>query len=223
MSPYSEEFNTAPDLAHEWIDRLRCRDQAAWEAALQMCGEDLRQDICLSLNKRGLPSDLMNDIEQETWLIALEKISTFQYSGIEQFQHWLRVIALNRVRMFKRRRRGIWVSYDELEDGDSKTGGRLDFVIFKNELSSTDPAQEFDRQERIAALEAALRELKPRDAEILLRRIIFEETPRDLALEYGLAPRSVSMVLLRAKEVLQHFLDDYLTTSTASVSEADEL
>jgi RNA polymerase sigma factor (sigma-70 family) len=223
MFPESEEYVTAPDVAHDWIERLKVLDSAAWADAVTFCGDDLRRDIRSSLGKRGLPAELVEDIEQETWTIVVEKINCFQFTTIDKFQHWLRVIALNRVRMFKRRRRGIWVSYDELEDGDFDGNALLDFLIFKHELSNDDPAAEFDRKEKVAALELALRELKPRDAEILIRRIIFEETPRELALIYGLAPRSVSMVLLRAKDLLEQHIGDYLTVSATSNCDDDIL
>jgi RNA polymerase sigma factor (sigma-70 family) len=205
MYPESEEYVTAPDAAHDWMERLRFLDSAAWEDAIKFCDDDLRRDIRSSLSKRGLPADLVDDIEQETWTIAVEKINCFQFTSIDKFQHWLRVIALNRVRMFKRRRRGIWVSYDALEDGDFDGNVLLDFILFKHELGSDDPADEYDRKENLAALEMALRQIKPRDAEILIRRIL-GENPRDLAQVYGLAPRSVSMVLLRAKETIEKFL-----------------
>jgi len=70
----------------------------------------------------------------------------------------------------------------------------------------------------LAALEQALRVLKPRDAEILIRRVVFDEAPRDLAQVYGLAPRSVSMVLLRAKELLEQYLNRHLNVDILSTS-----
>lgn len=214
----SEEYVTAPDATHDWIERLKSLEAVAWDDAITFCGDDLRRDIRSSLNKRGLPIELVDDIEQETWAVVVEKISCFQFTTIDKFQHWLRVIALNRVRMFKRRSRGTWISYDELEDGDLDGNALLDFILFKHDLGHEDPAAEFDRKEMLTALEKALRELKPRDAEILIRRIIFDETPRDLAAIYGLAPRSVSMVLLRAKDLLEQHLNQHLTGDALSTS-----
>jgi RNA polymerase sigma factor (sigma-70 family) len=214
----SEEYVTAPDVTHDWIDRLKALESVAWDDAITFCGDDLRRDIRSSLNKRGLPTELAGDIEQETWAVVVEKIHCFEYSSIDKFQHWLRVIALNRVRMFKRRSHGTWLSYDELEDGDFDGNALLDFILFKHDLGHEDPAAEFDRKELLAALEQALRVLKPRDAEILIRRVVFDEAPRDLAQVYGLAPRSVSMVLLRAKELLEQYLNRHLNVDILSTS-----
>ena len=42
--------------------------------------------------------------------------------------------------------------------------------------------------------------------EILLRRMLHGETPRELALVYGVEARSISMILLRSKQTLERHL-----------------
>jgi RNA polymerase sigma factor (sigma-70 family) len=201
-----DEFATAPAWDEDWVGRLKRLETRAWDDLVRCYGDELRSDIQLSLRKRGLPQDWMSDIEQDTWTTAIRKIAEFDWQSIDKFYHWLRVIALNRVRMLKRKQYDELFSMDAIEDNESVGGISLDNFLYTNGISENSPEQKLLYRERMALLEGALRELKPRDREILLRRMIQGETPRELAVVYGLEARSISMILLRAKQTLERHL-----------------
>jgi RNA polymerase sigma factor (sigma-70 family) len=201
-----DEFATTPEWDDNWVERLKALETKAWDDLIRSYGDELRSDIQSSIRKRGLPLDCAPDIEQDTWMIAVQKINEFDWQTIDRFYHWLRVIALNRVRMARRKQYDALFSMDAMEDNETIGGLTLDTFLYANGIGDGSPEQYILYRERLALLEGALRELKPRDREILLRRMIHGETPRELALIYGLEARSISMVLLRAKQTLERHL-----------------
>ncbi len=201
-----DEFATAPAWDEQWVERLKKLETRAWDDLVRCYSDELRTDIQSSIRKRGLPLDWAPDIEQDTWTTAIQKIQEFEWQTVDKFYHWLRVIALNRIRMLKRKQYDDLFSMDAIEDNESNSGISLDNFLYSNGISETSAEQKLIYRERIGLLEGALRELKPRDREILLRRMICGETPRELALVYGLEARSISMILLRAKQTLERHL-----------------
>jgi RNA polymerase sigma factor (sigma-70 family) len=187
------------------VNHLRNLEAQAWEDLIRIYGSDLRSDIQSSIRRRGLPLDWVADVEQDTWIIAVQKIGEFRWQSIDLFYRWLRVIALNRVRMMKRKQMEL-LSLDAMEDDDLAGGVALDTFLYTHRVGEISPEQKIINREKVALLEKALCKLKPRDREILLRRIIHGEMPRDLAVVYGLEARSVSMIILRAKHVLETYL-----------------
>jgi DNA-directed RNA polymerase specialized sigma24 family protein len=93
-----DEFATAPAWDEQWVERLKRLETRAWDDLVRCYGDELRADIQSSIRKRGLPLDWVPDIEQDTWTTAIQKINEFDWQSIDKFYHWLRVIALNRVR-----------------------------------------------------------------------------------------------------------------------------
>ena len=61
--------------------------------------------------------------------------------------------------------------------------------------------------EMLSALDKAMRRLKPREREMLTRWLM-GETPRDLADVWHMKPRTVSMILLRARNKIETLLLD---------------
>lgn len=205
MEVFQDNLPTSADWDADWVFRLKALEDRAWKDVIRTYGQELRSDIESSIRRRGLPLDWAADVEQDTWSVAIEKISEFQWQSIDRFYHWLRVIALNRVRMMKRKHTEN-LSLDAMEDDDLSNGISLDNFLYSNRMSDASPEQKMLNKERVTILEKALRALKPRDREILLRRMIDGETPRDLAPIYGLEARSVSMIILRAKQLLERLL-----------------
>src|SRR5215204_4973856 len=170
----------------QWVKRLKDFDAEAWDVLLQYNAVDLRRDIRASLQKRGLAEDLVDDIEQETWLTAVRKIGDFIWENEEKLYNWLRVIALNHIRMYQR--------------GMSKN-------LLINDIVPSDTDEELDRfqaawgeaqktvedaivlRELYTALDKALATLKSNEQEIFVSWLM-GEAPRRLALTYHMKPRS---------------------------------
>lgn len=188
----------------QWLTLLKALNEDAWSDLVMSYATDLRNDIAASLRKRGLPADDMDDVEQETWRIAVQKIQDFEAESVDKLYNWLRVIALNRIRMIRRSQKDNEVAFEEIEMHADEGGGiSLDQFLYIYDLNTDSPEQTVLLRERLSALETALQELSVRDRDILVRRLVWGEPPRDLAKVYNLAPRSVSMILLRAKQTLE--------------------
>lgn len=191
-----------------WLTLLKEMHEPTWDDLVTNYAADLRHDIGASLRKRGLSPDLVEDVEQETWRIAVQKIGEFNADTIDKLYNWLRVIALNRIRMMKRQQKDSDIYLDEISENEFEGGVSLDHFLFVHDLSDDSPESIMLVKERLGALEVALQELSPRDREIVLRRWLWGEAPRELALDYYLSPRTISMILLRAKQTLEQFLAD---------------
>src|SRR5262245_40347388 len=98
-----DEFATTPAWDERWVERLKSLETSAWDELMKMYSDELRTDNEKSVRKRGAPLDTASDIEQETWLTAVRKINEFQWDAADKLYHWLRVIALNHIRMMMRR------------------------------------------------------------------------------------------------------------------------
>lgn len=218
----ADDFATAQAWDEHLLERLRKMDSRAWDDLVRFYADDLQQDIWASMRKRGLPADLIDDVQQETWRIAIQKIHEFNAPTIDKLYHWLRVIALNRVRMIKRKQKADVVSFDALEGDSFESGVSLDYFLYEHNLSSGSPEQKVLLFERLAALDAALDELSPRNREILLRRLLGDETPRELAVIYDLPPRTISTILLRAKQTLEKHLSQHDLFQTEEFVPSDE-
>jgi RNA polymerase sigma factor (sigma-70 family) len=192
-------------------------DERAWDDLVRFYADELQRDIWASMRKRGLPADLIDDVQQETWRVAVQKIGEFEAATVDKLYNWLRVIALNRVRMLKRKQRGDMISFDDFESDEFEGGVSLDYFLYEHDLSSGSPEQKVLLFERLAALDSALDELSARNREILLRRLLSGETPRELASEYGLPARTISTILLRAKQTLEKHLSHHELFMTEEV------
>lgn len=182
-----------------FIERLKQMDEEAWQDMIDVYTLSLHRDVVASLRKRGLPADYAEDITQETWLVAVQKISEFVCDGPDKFYRWVRAISLNHVRNLWRKQRKT-VSFDELAEMPSG----LDHFLWANKLTADNPEDEVSLREQLSALDRALQKLKPSERELLLRRLLGGEKPEALAEHYPwLNPRSISQTLFRAKKTVQ--------------------
>ena len=196
------ETKSAKQLYQQWVRQLKNREEDAWDILLKYYTEDLRRDILSSLRKRRLPEEWLGDIEQETWLIAIKRIEDFVWESEDKFYNWLRVISLNQLRRYQRIE-GRAVSLADSEDSDVQEELENFVDAWQSyEMSVEDQAE---AKEIYAALDTALRTLKPREQEILLHWLAGKK-PRELALMYDIQASSISMVLMRAKDKIRSAL-----------------
>jgi RNA polymerase sigma factor (sigma-70 family) len=197
--PTEGETTTAASQTYmQWVQSILDLNSDTWTELHEIYSSALRQDIQKSLRRRGLSVELIDDIEQETWLTAIKRIrEEFTWIDEERFYHWLRCIALNHVHTY-RRKQSVYVSFSDFQADDSTLDDFMDSYVW----SSQSIEDEVIRHERLAALDRTIRTLPPRDGEILMRRIM-GETPRELAIQYRMKPESLRMLLWRAKEKIE--------------------
>jgi RNA polymerase sigma factor (sigma-70 family) len=192
------------DCSKHCIHRLKAREQEAWDFAFRHYDDPLARKIYFFLAKRGLPFDdaTIDDIRQQTWITATRRIDDFipQFNPANNgcgFGAWLNAIAFNHVRNLGRKLADD-VSFDDYDEpGDGVPS--LDHFEYTNGLSEGSADEVIDFQEALSEAEAILSQLSPRDREIFIRRHAYGETPRALAREYKLPPKTISQILTRAK------------------------
>lgn len=200
-----------------WIFLLRQHEQRAWDQLMAHYAGDLRRDILRSLRKRGLDEQHLDDIEQETWLTAVEKIRAFEFQDEARLYNWLRKISVNHIMtlIHKLERRKANPSLEEIEEREDSELP-LDMFLFAHGWYAESPEQRIVLNEFMTALNEAFQHLRPIEREIMLRRLVWGETPREMAKEYGMQPNSISVLLVRAMKTLRvqlmsmgYLKDDY--------------
>jgi RNA polymerase sigma factor (sigma-70 family) len=187
------------------LAQLQQHDAHSWNVLLQLYASRLRHDILQSLRRRNLPLDMADDIEQETWLTAIRLIENVIWENEERFYHWFRCIATNHIRNLEHQLRKTFVSLQAIDDESDDSGLSLDLFMYVNGLIEDSPENQMALEETLNVLDSALNKLKPREREILLRRIVNRETPQQMAPYYGVKPETISVILVRAKNaVLAH-------------------
>jgi RNA polymerase sigma factor (sigma-70 family) len=195
--PYSNQNE------EEWLKALKAMDNAAWDALLRHHAGELRQSIAKLLRKYNLSEHWADDIEQEVWRTAIKKIGEFEYTAEGKFYGWLYQIAHNHIRNQRRKLKDDNASFDAISDESEETGLTLDFFLYANGLFEDSAEEMANLREELAALDGALMKLKPRDCEIVVRRLILQETPREIAEHFDMKPSTISMILFRAKEYIR--------------------
>ena len=188
------------------VDKLKRMDSRMWEHIFENYTATLAYDISMSLRKRDLSPELADDILQETWLTAVEKIHEFVCDGDGKFYNWLRVIALNHVRNYWRKNKQN-ISFDALEETQSPNA--LDYFLQTQGLAINDVENQVQIRQQMTQLDQLLSELSPRDREIVVRRLIMDEKPEELAQRYpNLKVQSISQLICRVRKNLRHRMDD---------------
>jgi RNA polymerase sigma factor (sigma-70 family) len=182
----------------ELVQSILSLDPDTWTQLHEDYSERLQEDIRKSLHKWGLLPDLVEDIEQETWLTAIHCMSEFVWIDELRFYHWLRAISLKHI-WTERRKQKRYMSFNDLEDDDSNEF--MDTYLWDSECVEDVVIM----NDRMRILERVLRELKPSWREIVMRRMM-GETPRELAAAYGLEPVHLRQILWRTKQKIQALL-----------------
>lgn len=189
------------------IEHLKQGSQTAWDELIILYREQLVKDIRASLNKRGLPADYASDVEQQTWLAALEcvlKEDELEYSGEGQLYHWLRSIALMRIFNLTKHQPPAGVAFDEPEHEVL-----LDHVMYRLGLYEHSPEdgqiEEDTLREYAAVVRQAVQGLSARKQEIIIRYYLLGEDPRTIAAACGIELNSLLHDLRRTMRNLETY------------------
>ncbi|NJL54235.1 hypothetical protein HC928_02965 [bacterium] len=107
--PYSNAQNTSqtmPGIPLEGeglLVALQAGNTQSWDTLMRQHTRDLRVHIGHSLRKWGLPPEWVDDVEQDTWITAVKKITDFTWQGDDKLYNWLRTIAFQHVRTLHRK------------------------------------------------------------------------------------------------------------------------
>jgi RNA polymerase sigma factor (sigma-70 family) len=182
------------------LERLQAMDEAAWEELLERYSKRLYDAIVVSLRKRGLNESSAEDIQQQTWLTAVQRIDEFVPEANYSLYYWLRVIALNHVRNLARKTR-YTVSFEEVDDTSEEKHTSLDIFMARHDIVVEGPEEQVIAGELSGMVLRVLDDYKPYQRDIFLKRVLWDVTPTELALNYpDLKPRSISQLLTRIKK-----------------------
>ena len=186
------------------VELMKNSDDNAWEMVFESCSHQLQYDILTSLRKRGLIADHADDIQQQTWLTVVENIDSFEPDTEHSFYHWLRAISFNHVRNLARKRQPD-TTLEALDEQSQTSGLTLDTYFFRNDIYADSPERLVGINEQIVTLTSILSDLKPRDREVVLRRFLWEQSPREIAMTWdgSLEVRSISQLLCRLRKSIR--------------------
>ncbi len=182
------------------LERAVAGDADALSALLQSHGPAIEPDLRISPSWRTVldPADVM----QVTYLEAFLRIGSFEPGRGTSFRRWLRRIAehnlLDAIRGLERQKRPHphnqvrALSYE-----DSLTG-----LYQLLGATSATPSREAATREALEQLEAAVRELPERYAQVVRLYDLENRSIEDVAAQLGRSPGAVHMLRARAHERL---------------------
>ena len=195
-----KEITNTIMIDSDQLTRLQSMDEEAWEDLLEIFSARLERDIVASLRKRNLPLHEAEDIQQQTWVTAIQKIDSFTWNDGYSLYKWLRVISLKHVHNLTRKRRPD-ISFDEVDEKSEETGITLDAFLILNRLIEESTEEKAEVREQLRLIANVIETLEPCEREIFCRRFVYEEKPAHISRDYPtLKSRSVSQKLTRMKQ-----------------------
>jgi len=138
---------------------------------------------------------LAEDLTSETFMIAMQKIEKYEYTG-KPFSAWLYRIAINEMNKHFRRKK-VELKHMEKEWGE---------VSEKFSYADADLKEEEDKKEQLEQLKelnGAFRELTPKDQDLLALRFFEDLSYKEIADVLGISVNNVGVKLSRAQDRLQ--------------------
>jgi RNA polymerase sigma factor (sigma-70 family) len=194
-----ELIDPATLLEEELISYLKLNNAVVWDYTFKNYESQLQNDIRRLLYHANLAYDAQScdDIQQQTWVTAVQNIKTFRWTENGKFYAWLKAIAQNHVWNSSRKDRRETDSIDTLDETVSDSGLH-ESLFYDDSLEG-----KLVLHDELSALDLIIREtVSGRDREILIRRLMLRESVHDLAAEYDLEPQTVSQIVSRAKKKL---------------------
>jgi len=168
------------------LRRIRDGESSARQALYQRCLPLLQRWAHGRLPARARDIADTDDLVQITLIRALNHLEEFQASGSGSFLAYLRQILLNEVRAELRKRQREKVSVDD--------------VALVDETESV--VEHLVGQEQLRAYEGALASLDRQEQALIVMRIEFGLSYKEIAVDAGLTPDAVRMRVNRALDVI---------------------
>jgi len=194
----------------EFVQRAAAGDEAALRRLLLAHHDQLAATIA-----RQLPDDLRrtisaDDVLQEAYLVVFRKIRVFEPGQPGGFHAWLTTIAEHRladlIKGHRRAKRGGGLTQAELRVGndDSAVIDMLQMLA----ANSRTPSRKARMDEAMAAVQAALENLKEDNREALSLRYLEGLSVAEMAERMGRSEGAVHMLCTRGLQSLREELGD---------------
>jgi len=196
----------------ELVAKLRAGDEQAFGALVDRYHAAMRR-----LARTFVSSDAAADeVVQDTWLVVLAGIAKFEERS--SFKTWLFRILVNRART-KGTREARTVPMSAFAADDDRDGApAVDPSRFDQRGMWSAPPERWNaetpeklvlRQELVAALEQAIRELPERQRTVVVLRDVLELTSDEVCNVLELEETNQRVLLHRARSRLREMLEDY--------------
>ena len=170
-------------------------DREAWDSFVTLYGPL----IFRWARRTGLREDDATDLVQDVMAVLVKKLPEFQYDKSKSFRAWLKTVTLNRWRDLQRRQTAPLV-----DATDSEIARIPDPLV--------DDFWDRELQQQVVARALALMEQDFEQAtwEACKRYVFSEESPDDLAAEYGISVWTIYSAKSRLVKKLRDELDGML-------------
>jgi RNA polymerase sigma-70 factor (ECF subfamily) len=186
----SATVSDEPQVAADLVSRIRQGDSQA-ETDLW---NRYSRGLLFVLRQRSGDTELAQDLRQETFRIAIEKLRSGGVGDPAKLSAYLRGIAVNLVL-------GEWRKRDR-----RKTTADSDAIAIAAD-DQANPQRDVTQEEFGGIVRELLQELKmPRDREILLRFYVQEADKEEICSELDVSPEHFNRVLFRAKNRFRKLL-----------------
>lgn len=202
--------------SEEFLGLLRQDYEGAWTRLIRAYSAQLLQIARSKLVSHGLSADPADDLLQETWMTARQRIDTVSLGSSQggRLFAWLYTILENHLRNYGRlmRLRDYLSLEDEISDERLSVNG------------SRSPEKELEKQELWEAYERALARLMLKytdsvDREIIFRRLGLFQKPSEIIHHMQQKATRVYERTREAKRELREALKDYLPTADKHTGE----
>ncbi|MBN1442164.1 MAG: sigma-70 family RNA polymerase sigma factor [Planctomycetes bacterium] len=198
-----------PDEPQDWRERLREGDEECLAELFSRCRERLWRIVHFRLDARLRGRVDADDVLQEAYLNAAQRIRHSFTDSVDNFFLWLRLI-VNQTLIDLHRRHLDAQARDAgrevaLEAGSESRSTSVS-VAFQLAGSLTSPSQAAMRAEAVRKLEEALDSMDPIDREVLALRHFEELSNSEVAAVLGIQQKAASIRYVRALDRLKRIL-----------------
>lgn len=136
------------------------------------------------------------DITSETFMTALEKIDSYQYTG-KPFSAWLYRIAINKITDYHRQNQTAQKTMIKQFHGTDTTSKAADTEAKEQERNT-------EKSENLASLHLALEQLKPAERDIITLKYFENLSYKEIAAALNITTSNVGVKLNRALSRLEN-------------------
>jgi RNA polymerase sigma-70 factor, ECF subfamily len=198
-------------VRHELKDRLQRQDESALAELFSGQRDRLLRMVDFRMDERLRTRIWPDDVLQEAYIAASQRINRFAEDGFESPFIWLRMVVHQTLIDLHRRHLGA-----QMRDAGKEVS--LDNKRFSQTTSAsmaiqlvgdwTTPTQAAVRSERYEAVKRTIEQMAPMDREILALRHFEELTNGEAAEELGIQPKAASIRYVRALARLRQILSE---------------
>lgn len=185
------DIEREPEIAADLVARIGRGARDAEEAMVRRYGAGL----LYLLKRRTRDPDLAQDLRQDTFRVAIEKLRASPLDEPERLAAYLRAVALN-----------LWIAHQRKYVRRATTADS-DAVEAAADAGEGGPFENVSREQVRDAVGVLLDELgTPRDREILKRVYLRDEDKEDICAALGVDATHFNRVLFRAKQRFRELL-----------------